>query len=144
ALHRDCSDGRGSRQRARRKYSRLTELGPFVPFRKSSYGFSHPPVAWIGVEFSVIHAASALGLSLAVRMGSATDPVQRFDSFTMSTLIRSRTTKSWRNLRPLFSPRFTSDSRSVPSSATFKAKAGSCVVSGTKVAVIFLSPPNGT
>ena len=30
------------------KRSRLTKIGPFVPFRKSNYGFNQPPVAWIG------------------------------------------------------------------------------------------------
>src|SRR5919198_596999 len=105
---------------------------------------SQPPVAWIGIAFSVIHTASALGLSLPDCLGSVTDPVQRFASCFMSISAKLSAAKSWRNLRPLFSPRFTSDSRSLPRSATFNARPRGCGDSATKVALTLPSSVNVT
>src|SRR5205823_6722170 len=95
ALHRDCSDARESRRRAQCKYLRLTRLGPFVSSRKSSYGFSQPPVAWIGgaVSADLIQAASAVGLSVSTLVESETVPVHWLPSFTMSILAKCSTTK---------------------------------------------------
>src|SRR5206468_3874547 len=66
---------------------------------------------------SFTHAANARGFS-AFCLGIEIEPIQRSPLAIKSVFASCNTTKSWRNLRPLFSPRFTSDSRLLPSSAT--------------------------
>ena len=79
ALHQHCWDARGSMRKVRCKRSRLTRIGPFVPFRKSNYGFNQPPVAWIGgaVSPDLTQAARAVALSVSALLESKTVPVQR-------------------------------------------------------------------
>src|SRR5207249_378350 len=97
-------------------------------------GVSHPPVAWIGPSASVvIQAAIAPGFSWLL-FGNDTEPVQRLPSLSMSIFANCSATKSWRNFRPLFSPRFTSDSRSAPSNATFSCTRFSDEFSGSNMA----------
>jgi hypothetical protein len=54
---------------------------------KSSYGFSQPPVAWIGgaVLADLIQAARAAALSVSALVESKTVPVQRSPRFVMSS-----------------------------------------------------------
>src|SRR5256886_13969577 len=66
---------------------------------------------------SLTHAANARGFS-AFCLGIEIEPIQRSPLAIKSVFASCNTTKSWRNLRPLFSPRFTFDSRLLPSSAT--------------------------
>src|SRR5438094_832343 len=79
ALHQHCWDARESTRKVRYKYSCLTKIGPFVPFRKSNYGFNQPPIAWIGgaVSPDLTQAARAVALSVSALLESKTVPAQR-------------------------------------------------------------------